>query len=217
MDFNASNTETYTTAIQRWGTCFLYQYSKFNAENVEKFHELIENENWDNVYTESDTQLKYTKFLDTYTKLYNTAFPKSSTRRKNSRKNPKPWILPWLEDACSRKNKLYHAFVKNPTVENKLKYTNMNKFVKKQMQLAKNKFYKKYFEQHKSNSRKQWQMLNSLLNRNKYKSTKFRLLDEHGSKITEPLQIAETFNIYLQHCRKLEAKTRPFLQPYIKL
>ena len=95
--------------------------------------------------------------------------------------HPKPWIIPWLEDACNRKNDLYHAFVKNPTAPNKTKYLKMKKFVEKHIKLAKSKYYKKYFEQYKDNSKKQWNMINSLLNRNTKKSGVSSLKETNGN------------------------------------
>ena len=75
-------------------------------------------------------------------KHYNTAYPLKTNRirRKNERKNPRPWILPWLEDACLRKNKLFHAFVKKPNPENKAKYQKLNEFFKKHTNIAKIKY-----------------------------------------------------------------------------
>ena len=172
-------------------------YSNVNAENLVTFQNLLKNETWTDVLEETDTQKKYDKFIVKYTTLYETAFPKKSApKRKRQRKNPKPWILPWLEEACERKNRLYHTYVKNPSIENKTKYAKMKKFVLKHIRLAKNKFYKNYFEKYKSDSRKQWQMLNNLLNRSKFRSNAIKLKDEHGSVINESKAIADKFNDY---------------------
>ena len=64
---------------------------------------------------------------------YNTAFPLNTerVRRKKERVDPKPWILPWLEEACDRKNRLYHDWVNDPTRENDEKYKKMKTFVEK--------------------------------------------------------------------------------------
>ena len=170
----------------------------FNAENLQSFNDLIRNETWTEVYDQPNTQDKYDKFLDIYNKHYTTAFPARTSRskRKNQRKNSKPWILPWLENACARKNKLYYEYVRNPTTENNVKYNKMKKFVKKHINLAKRKYYKKYFEQHSSNSKKQWQMINSLLNRNTRKSAAIKLRDEAGNIVENSTQVAEKFNNY---------------------
>ena len=170
---------------------------KFDAENTEKFKNCLNNQTWDEILTEPNTQVKYDKFIGIYTQHYNTAFPKTTTqRRKKQRKNSKPWLLSWLENACDRKNKLYSEFIKNPTIQNKTKYDKLKKFVRKHIELAKNKYYKSYFEQYSTNSRKQWQMLNSLLNRQKAKSRKIKLKNENGDIISSPTEVAEHFNHY---------------------
>ena len=72
----------------------------------------------------------------------------------------------------------------------------MKKFVTKHIKLAKNKYYNTYFEQYNCNSRKQWQMLNSLLNRQKYNTKTIKLQDENGTNINKPADVAELFNNY---------------------
>ena len=105
-----------------------YYFSrKFNAASDEKFLQLIADENWESVTQDNDAETKYDNFIEIYTQHYNTAYvEKKRQKRQNERANPKPWIIPWLEDACNRKNNLYHQFVENPTVENKTKYANPN-------------------------------------------------------------------------------------------
>ena len=174
-----------------------HYFQKFNAQNCENFTNLIAQETWDDVISETDTQLKYNKFIEQYTKIYEQAFPKIlKPKLRKRRKNSKPWLLPWLEDACDRKNRLYSTFIKNPTVENKIKYEKIKKFTTKHLKLAKDKFYNSYFQKYSSDSRKQWQMLNSLLNRQKNKRTPISLKDQNGCTISDPSRVAEKFNDY---------------------
>ena len=79
-----------------------------------------------------DAQEQYNTFTEIYMKHYNTAYPIKSQRerRKNELQNPKPWILPWLEDACARKKLLYHDFVLEPTIKNKTRYEKWTNFVR---------------------------------------------------------------------------------------
>ena len=156
---------------------------KFNASNMATFTELLRDENWDAVYAENSTEAKFESFVAKFNQHYDAAFKQSSVRRKYQRKDPKPWILPWLEEACARRKKIYHDFVKDPTPANKQKYVKMKKFVDKHIKLAKNKYYKNYFEQYKDNSKKQWQMINSLLNRNTKKAGVAKLQDSNSTVI----------------------------------
>ena len=172
----------------------------FNEANDSKFKQLIYEETWEEALSDTlDAQSAYNKFDEIYMKHYNTAYPLKTdhVRRKNERQNPKPWILPWLEDACARKNNLYHTYVNQPSPENKSSYEKLNDFCAKHVDIAKAKYHKSYFEKYKDNSRKQWQMINGLLNRNKRGRSKIRkLIDINGTTKTKSDEIAESFNTY---------------------
>ena len=182
----------------------------FNDENLAKFGELLQNDDWDEVHNEQDTQLKYDIFTAKYTKHYDTAFTiQNPTPRKKQRANPKPWILPWLEEACDRKNRLYAAYIAEPTERNKAIYSKMNKFVKKQIKLAKKKYYAIYFKKHNSNSRKQWQMINSLLNRAKPRQHSIHIHDNEGNITKNPRDVADKFNDYFTNiAERLKSENR---------
>ena len=169
---------------------------KINEENLAKFKEYLESETWDDVRNAPGTQEKYNHFIDTYTKHYNAAFPEKASRRKNERKVPKPWILPWLEDACARKNKLYADFVNEPSEGNKKSYDKMNKFVRKHVDLAKQKYYTNLFNKYSDCSKKQWQIINSLMNRSNAKKSQIKLKDSYGNIEKNPQNVAEKFNEY---------------------
>ena len=173
----------------------------FNEANNLAFKELINAETWE-VPQELDAQSAYDEFQEIYSRHYNKAYPLKSerVRRKHERQNPKPWILPWLEDACARKNNLYHEFVKEPSPENKAKYDKLNEFCEKHVDIAKAKYYKSYFEKYKDNSRKQWQVINGLLNRKKCGNNKIhKLISESGEIKNSAVEISDCFNKYFSN------------------
>ena len=166
------------------------------------FTTLIADEQWEDVFELSNASDKYTKFSEIYLKHYDTAYPintKSRPRRRNERQAPKPWILPWLENACARKNRLYKVFVKEPTTDNKSTYKKMDDFCTKHCGIAKAKYRKKYFEQHKSNSKKQWEMINHLLNRKRKNDSMIRLQNDKGETLTSNVDIAKSFSDYFSN------------------
>ena len=184
----------------------------FNDANHDKFKNLINEENFGEITEEMDAQTAYNKFEEIYLKHYNEAYPlkRNRVRRKNERANPKPWILPWLEDACARKQNAYHEFVKTPTPENKAKYDNLNLFCEKHIEIAKTKYRKAYFEKHKNDSRKQWHMINNLLGRNKKKLDLNKLTNSDGATFSSPKAIAECFNDYFSNIAgNLKLSSRP--------
>ena len=171
----------------------------FNEAGNQLFSELIEIQNWEAAIDDTlDASAQFDRFSTIYKEIYEKSYPlkENRNRRRNERPNPKPWVLPWLEDACARKNKLFAESIVNPSDTLTIKYKKLNKFCRKHTNLAKQKYYKKYFEQHKSNSIKQWQMINQLLNRGKQKRDPIRLKDPEGSISSTPLSVAEKFNTY---------------------
>ena len=95
-------------------------------------------------------------------------------------------------------------------------HNQLRKFVEKHIKLAKNKYYNKYFEQYKDNSKKQWQMINNLLNRKPKNVTINKIYDENGNACTNPHSIADNFNDYFSNIAsklKSEINTRSAVSP----
>ena len=87
-------------------------------------------------------------------------------------------------------------YVKTNSIQNKTTYDKMNKFCTKHIDKAKKKYYKKYFDEHCKNFRKQWQMINSILKRNVKKASISKLIDQEGNVASNSRDIAEKFNEY---------------------
>ena len=170
----------------------------FREANHHIFEQLIQGETWEDVINTEGSSNKYDKFCEVYTKHYDTAYPLKNQRirRKHERSDPKPWILPWLEEACARKNKLFHTKTVKPTLENIAAYERHEKFCKKHVDNAKKRYYKKQFEKFKDSSKKQWTIINGLLNRGRKQGSAFRLRDPDGSILSTDSAVAERFNTY---------------------
>ena len=76
----------------------------------------------------------------------------------------------------------------------------MKKFVEKHIKKLKHKYYTEYFRKYAHNSRKQWKMINSLLNRKKPNTKIGKLIldgdTDNDSEITSPGEISNAFNDY---------------------
>ena len=173
-------------------------YRVINEANNRKFAELLSEQKWDAVTHDMDAVTKFSTFNDIYNEMYNKAYPLKCNHKKrsNERSDPKPWILPWLENACTRKNNLYHNFIKTPSPQNKAKYLKMKKFCNIHTSKAKAAYHKKYFNDYKDNSKKQWQMINNLLGRTRGELKINKLVDSKGKTINTPNGIAEHFLDY---------------------
>ena len=65
--------------------------------------------------------------------------------------------------------------------------------------MAKDKFYKKQFDKYSNCSKKQWQIINKLLNRKLRPSSSMKLKDSNGNYLSTGVDVAEKFNEYFSN------------------
>ena len=75
----------------------------------------------------------------------------------------------------------------------------MVKFCTKHCDKAKKKHHHKYFEEHKSNSKMQWQMINNLLNRKQKNKSSIKLHTDNGDIVSSSDEVSEKFNKYFSN------------------
>ena len=177
------------------------------AQNTQNFADEIENADWSFLLEIADADQKFEKFYMEYMRIYNNCFPLKS-RKKLKERDKTPWLLDWLRCACARKNRLYRKFVQTPSPQNKSNYTRMKKFVEKHIRLAKNRYYEQYMARYSNDCKKQWQLINQLLNRSGKSKMEIRKIEHHGSTVTNREKIAKTFNEYFTNiAQKLKDAT----------
>ena len=103
--------------------------------------------------------------------------------------------MPWLQEACSRKNDLYSTFIITPTSENKEKYMKMKRWIENQKYKSKKNYYSNQIDKYTNSAKKQWKIINEVISNSKPKNkvSKLKLPD---STITDSKDIAEAFNSY---------------------
>jgi len=77
----------------------------------------------------NEPSLAYDLFISKFMVAYDTAFPLRTSKTDSSTKFTQPWMTPALFKSCKTKNKLYAAYIANPTAASKDKYIRFrNKF-----------------------------------------------------------------------------------------
>jgi len=71
----------------------------------------LSNQNWSDIYTESDVNIAYNTFLYRFIELYNINCPMKMIHNQENKSAKKPWITKGIEKACKKKNALYVKFV----------------------------------------------------------------------------------------------------------
>src|SRR6218665_2621443 len=83
--------------------------------------------NWSIIDQLADTEgpdAAYTCFVNKYKLAYDDAFPIATCAQIKRSNSPKqPWMTTALLNSCRMKSKLYKKYLKDPTANNRLKFT----------------------------------------------------------------------------------------------
>ena len=95
-------------------------------------------------------------------------------------------------------------------IEHLSKYNKLKKFVAKHIKKAKRAFYESYFKKYCHDGRKQWQMVNQLLNRKTKSRISISKIKFDENLVTGPIEIAQSFNEYFcSIAQRLKDDTKP--------
>ena len=172
--------------------------------NIAKFISEMNMIDWQFVLNETDTAMAYRKFHEAISLKYNACFP---YRRISKRyyKN-KPWLSTALKESIKIKNKLY---VKSKRSGNSEKVSYYKKYINKLNQLirsAERKHFHDVLLEHKSNLKKSWQVIKTVINKRKYTpvNTKFKV---NGATTNDGNVIANRFNSFFVNVGTVLAKS----------
>ena len=126
----------------------------------------------------------------------NTHAPLKPLSKRKSRQRKKPWMTKGISKSISTKNKLYaKCYQKNKLdlVSCYKKYLNKLTTVKR---LAKEQYYTSQLIEHKQNMKKQWTIINEVLEKNiKRHQSISKLADENNNFVATP-EICNVLNNY---------------------
>ena len=124
----------------------------------------------------------------------------------------KPWITLGLQKSISVKNKLLKNFInkKDPILKEEF-HTNYKKYrnlLSTLMKKSKQAYYDKYFEKNWNNIKNTWKGIKSLISLKTVVSNAPTVLSlDNGDTVTNPYDIANTFNNYFASITETTKKT----------
>src|SRR6218665_1391222 len=134
-------------------------------------------------------------FLKKVTKEYNKSFPLQLQAQSKRSTLKQPWMTPGLLKSARRQEQLHFKFIKDPTEENKTKFTayrNKNKSLRRKEE---ENYYIAEFSNAMTNIKKTWQTIKSII-RIENKDNSIKAINVKGQNISDPLKIADSFNSY---------------------
>ena len=161
--------------------------------NIAKFISEMNMVDWQFVLTETDTQSAYSKFHEVISTNYNACFPYRKISKKYYKN--KPWLSTALKESIKIKNKLYVKSKRSSGSENVSFYKKYRNKLNQLIQSAERKHFHDVLFEHKSNLKKSWQVIKTVINKRKYTpvNTKFKV---NGATTNDGSVIANKFNTY---------------------
>ena len=112
----------------------------------------------------------------------------------NERKN-KPWITPYIRSQIAEKNDLYSKYCKRPITFG-AQFRTIRNHVTNLIRQSKANYFQNLLKSNMNNSRKTWETLNLLMNRDKKHRHIFNIISDDGNSCNNPQSIAEALNNY---------------------
>jgi hypothetical protein len=188
-----------------------------NHLTTDHFKDLLMNTDWSPTHElclQNDANSAYDSFTKTIVHNYNLAFPLRPKQISKRNSFLHPWMTKGLLRAIRRKEKLYIAYIRCPSSENKKKFTEYrNKFKVIRNKLEIN-YYTNEFVKYNNDVKKTWRVIKSLTKTEKT-STELKELILNNGTINDPLSMANHFNSYFTNlAHSLAQKISPATQSF---
>lgn len=171
---------------------------KKRSKNVLDMPELIKSldqEDWGNVYSETDPNLAYNDFIKIL-KSYLNAHTKCVILKRKDMKI-KPWMSYELIEKINCKKKVYKKLKKHPdNVEVKKHFKMISKEIKVLVAKTKEEYYLSKFDEVGCDMKKSWQLVDEITSYSSKRIESTNMLIINGNTITDSYDIAENFNNY---------------------
>ena len=164
----------------------------FTANNKQIFQEAISKVDWGSINMIPNAQEAFTAFHEKLYDIFDKCFPRKKIVFKYN--NHKPWLTDELKSAIKYKNKLYHISMKYKTSYNERMYAIHRNKVKHALETAEKEHYAKLFEINRSNMKKTWNILKSIINKKRNPKIQNRFRLDLNTIITDKSLISEKFN-----------------------
>jgi hypothetical protein len=176
--------------------CKLTKYvRKYDDYSINTFKLNLSYENWDNVFNskcDSDINVPFNNFLNTYIRIFYGSFPVHSISVDNKTKG---WLTKGILISCEHKKGLYLLYRSSKNLAIKNHYRKYCKVLTRTIQLAKKLYYNGLISRSENKTKEAWRIIKSLTNKHPNSKEDF-ILDNDGESINNPQIITETLNDY---------------------
>lgn len=167
----------------------------FNKTDYVALNNLLRFEQWEKTFNASDPSKAYSYFIETLN-MHVRRCTRTVVKKENKLKKIKPWITNEILNKIKSKNKLYKHKKKYPiNLSIITAYKKICKEISKDVLHCKNKFYLNNFNKVRGNPKKEWKLVNDILNKTN-RSQLIQSLKVNDEVITDHNELAEKFNTF---------------------
>ena len=177
----------------------ILNYRKLNEMAINNIKNALNMQDWSSLEV-LDTNTAYNYFIEVIKNVIDQFAPEKTLKVRGSKLKREPWITKGLLKSSHTRDRLHkkcRGLSKDHSKYIKyVKYRNLFNRIKRK---AKQDHYYKLLDCYKTNVKKTWQTLNSLIGRSKHKmnnTTEINLINSDGKNITDSSQIASMFCKY---------------------
>ena len=169
-----------------------YQCREYNENNLLKFHNILSNFDWNLVTGNYSCQEAFSIFHKNFMLMFDKSFPVKTLKSRYLTR--KKWLTSSIKNSIKIKNKLYLQFKAYPSIDNHHRYKRYRNRLNSVMRQAEKEHYQYELQKNKSNLRKFWEILKSIINNKQSKPSKQFIVKNQLT--SDASCIANTFNNY---------------------
>ena len=187
---------------------FAYDYKTFDeAKFLADYKEL------DISFLDDESQhlnVKFNTFLLNLHDLINKHCPKKKLNKQALKLKTKPWINFRIKRMMKIRDALFQQFKSTKSPIDLKAYKQFRNRIVNEIRESKKNYYHHYFDEHKNNMKMLWKGIKSIISikPGNFDSVRF-LKDENGSRISDPVKIANEFNNYFTNVANSITKKIP--------
>ena len=177
---------------------------KYTAKNLKKSQFALDKTDWKRILDigNKETNNSFQIFLQTIEKLHDKICPVTAISKRKQNLKLKPWITSALTTSMKIRDNIYKTFckAKEPNLKKQLheKYKIYRNQIVTLTRVCKENYYQSFFENNKTNSKKIWSAIRSILNmKNTKASNKCSLLVDKALTTNEKILLAISIPLYI--------------------
>ena len=160
----------------------------------------LEKVNWDNILdvSEGNVNKSFQNFSNKTTDIIDKHVPITKLSLKEMKSSNKPWLTKGILKSTDQKNAYYRKCIRAKNLHSKeiyhLEFKRYKSMINRLTRINKSKYYKTFFSEHRTNSKRNWEAVRSLINVKIKSNKKITSLNISNQIKTNSKTTSEAFN-----------------------